>query len=62
VGRGLVGQPRVDLDGDPTVNAVGGRRPPGEHVAAGADVVGGDREERRIDVGPGRSELATCSS
>ena len=40
--RGVRGEPRVDLDRDPAVDAAGGVVDRAEHVARPADVVGGD--------------------
>ena len=50
-GLGVVGQVGGDLDGDPAVDAVGGVEDRPQDVAGVADVVGGQREDRLVDVG-----------
>ena len=54
---GVVGQPRVDLDGHPAVDAVGRLVLLGQHVAGVADVVGGDGADGGVDVGAALGEF-----
>ena len=51
---GVVGQVGRDLDRDPAVDAVGGLEDRLDDVAGVADVVGGQREDRPVDVGARR--------
>ena len=48
-GRGVVRQPRVDLDGHPAVDMPGGLEDRGEQVAGVPDVVGGDLPDGVVD-------------
>ena len=48
--------PRVDLDGDPAVDAAGALPHLAEHVAGVADVRGGDLADRVLDRGAPRGE------
>ena len=48
---GVVGQPRIDFDGHPAVDAVGGFPLRTQHVAGRPHVVGDDGADRRLGVG-----------
>ena len=50
-GAAVSGQPGIDLDRDPPVPAGGPLVDRGEDVTGGADVVGGDGEDRSVHVG-----------
>lgn len=54
---GVVGQPRIDLDGHPAVHTVGQFVLLGQHVAGVADVVGGHGADGRVHVGAALGEL-----
>jgi len=55
---GVAGQPGVDFDGDAAVPASGLLVDGSEDVTGGADVVGGDGEDRGVHVGAPLSEVA----
>jgi hypothetical protein len=58
---GLVGQPRVDLDGHPAVDSVGGLPLRLQHVARGPHVVGSDSADGGVHVGTARGQLGDLS-
>ena len=61
VAVGVVGEVGGDLDRDPAVDAVGGLVGRRQHVAGVADVVGGELEDRLVDVGAvARRARRTC--
>ena len=59
---GVVRQPRVDLDRHPAVDAAGRLVLLGQHVARVAHVVGGDRADGGVHIGPALRQLLDLSS
>ena len=55
---GVVRQPRVDLDRDPAVDAIGGLPLRPKHIAGLSDVVRGGGADGGVDVGAPRGEFS----
>ena len=58
---GVVGQPRIDLDGDPTVDPVGGPVLRPQHIAGLPHVIGGRGSDGGVDIGTAGSQFADLS-
>ena len=57
-GVGVEGQPRVHFDGHPAVASGGGGVDLGQHVAGGADIVGGQGADGLVGVDAGGGQAA----